>query len=561
MRDPLTIVFDVSRHYVHDVADELGPELTKTILGWIRARDIPKLVSVCGRLGYAKLTPSIARHLMQVEAFFKKNAVFSEPVSCRAAAEQAFRAAEQQCEATNRRVEAIYLDQVNPDVKFLISRSEEYIHRVLGEPKTFLEKLPDLIRLTSGATSTCSRRKSLPAFKISLKPRVTRRAAPYLCALAKWYGHEGKFRPRVVDENRVECVPKNWKTDRTIACEPEGNLPLQLAFDTYAKSRLRRFGIDLSLQTRNQQLAKIGSENGKWATLDLSMASDTVAFNTVAALFPEGWFKVLRDFRTPMAGGQFGRFAYEKFSSMGNGSTFAIETLIFASACYAVGAHEFSVYGDDIIVGTEFYGPLVAYLSELGFNVNEDKSFHEGPFRESCGGNYFLGIDITPFYIREWSGGKSTLSHNVNGLASIAYPGGKLWEFLLDLTIEENLPLVPFNMNSRSGVWIHVHDAYKLGLLRKGKRERDECSQQTFYRALVPKELSRVQSDSRTLFLWHLDANRVKLPRELALERSGYSVSLTGYKRKWVHWHPPVAVTPAHIHIWSESVIPRKLKP
>jgi hypothetical protein len=93
-------------------------------------------------------------------------------------------------------------------------------------------------------------------------------------------------------------VPKNWKTFRTIACEPDGALPFQLAFDTFAKRRLRARGINLSDQSRNQLLAKEGSINGSLATIDLSSASDTVAFNTVALLFPTEWFDVLNAFRS-----------------------------------------------------------------------------------------------------------------------------------------------------------------------------------------------------------------------------------------------------------------------
>jgi hypothetical protein len=38
-------------------------------------------------------------------------------------------------------------------------------------------------------------------------------------------------------------------------------------------------------------------------------------------------------------------------------------------------------------------------LSSLGFKVNQSKTFGSGNFRESCGGEYFKGHDVTPTYL------------------------------------------------------------------------------------------------------------------------------------------------------------------
>jgi hypothetical protein len=100
---------------------------------------------------------------------------------------------------------------------------------------------------------------------------------------------------------------------------------------------------------------------------------------------------------------------YRKVSSMGNGFTFELQSLIFYSAIQAVFElcpklgvdRRCRVYGDDIIVPTPHARPLIELLSFLGFKTNEEKSFIDGPFRESCGKHYFLGHDVTPFYIRE----------------------------------------------------------------------------------------------------------------------------------------------------------------
>jgi hypothetical protein len=92
---------------------------------------------------------------------------------------------------------------------------------------------------------------------------------------------------------------------------------------------------------------------------------------------------------------------------MGNGYTFELETLIFVllsiCACDEVGvsSKDVSVYGDDIIIPVEAYDVLKEVLETCGFTINEDKSYHEGPFRESCGEDYFRGINVRPFLVRE----------------------------------------------------------------------------------------------------------------------------------------------------------------
>jgi hypothetical protein len=379
--------------------------------------------------------------------------------------------------------------------------------------------------------------------------------------------------------NRVEVVPKNWKTGlRSLASQKV--IPLQLAFDAYAKARLQKRGIDLSDQGRNQQLAKEGSISGKLATIDLSMASDTLSYNAVALLIPSDWFKYLSSVRSPCY--RFGSklYSYAKFSSMGNGATFALETLIFAAAAYAVGSKRFSVYGDDIIVETELFEPLSALLCELGFTVNQEKSFATGPFRESCGGNFFEGIDITPFYVRKWGKQLSLTAHNINGLASIATPGGSLWNYLLSmakpLVKERRIPLVPFNGDSMSGIWIPSNTAYGLNLIHSRHRSSQWIPR---YKAFVTRSKEDVVIDYRTLFLWHhgkfvharsesaasvlydwhlekLKGNSIHASRSLGhlVESSRVPVAGHKYARGWVRWNPPTVATPPHLYWWGDEL-------
>jgi hypothetical protein len=60
------------------------------------------------------------------------------------------------------------------------------------------------------------------------------------------------------------------------------------------------------------------------------------------------------------------------------------------------------VYGDDIIVPTEMATSTMVTLETFGLRVNHSKSYCTGFFRESCGGDYYKGVDITPVYCRQW---------------------------------------------------------------------------------------------------------------------------------------------------------------
>lgn len=90
---------------------------------------------------------------------------------------------------------------------------------------------------------------------------------------------------------------------------------------------------------------------------------------------------------------------------MGNGYTFELETLIFCALAKAVGADigiDTFVYGDDIIVPDRLADDLLAVLRFAGMTPNAKKTFKGAcEFRESCGGDFFLGHDVRPFYIKE----------------------------------------------------------------------------------------------------------------------------------------------------------------
>lgn len=208
--------------------------------------------------------------------------------------------------------------------------------------------------------------------------------------------------------NRFTTVPKNSKIDRAICIEPHTNILLQKGVGRCIRDRLRKFGLDLDTQAdKNAVFARRGSIDGSYATIDLSNASDTIAWSTVFELFPREWFDVLDSLRSPATQMPSGRWLVnEKFSSMGNGFTFEMESLLFYAISLAVKQHysiegEVMSFGDDIIVPTHMAQELIEFLGFLGFSVNKEKTYLHGPFRESCGKDYFLGHNVRPFFLKE----------------------------------------------------------------------------------------------------------------------------------------------------------------
>lgn len=221
----------------------------------------------------------------------------------------------------------------------------------------------------------------------------------------------------LVTGSRMSTVPKNEDVMRTIAIEPSGNMAMQLAAGRYLENVLRYIGLDISTQQpKNKALALAGSIDGSLATIDLSSASDMIQIDLVRMLFPSEWFNLLVSLRSPVTELPDGTVVpLNMMSTMGNGFTFPLMTLIFTALVYAnrpykrgdrrcfIDWSNTAVFGDDIIVPTHEYQSLVNTLTRAGFSVNTDKSYYSGPFRESCGGDYWLGVDITPFYVKSLS--------------------------------------------------------------------------------------------------------------------------------------------------------------
>lgn len=220
--------------------------------------------------------------------------------------------------------------------------------------------------------------------------------------------------PRIVDGSKLSFVPKNDRISRSICTEPVLNMFYQLGCGAILERRLRsRFGIDLSTQPDvNRVLAAHGSKGAPWSTIDLESASDTIALRMCEYLLPKEVISYFRIMRSAVTSHKGSTYSLDMISTMGNGFTFPLQTIIFAAvveACYlslhipllkGSYAVNFGVFGDDIVIHRDAWPRVLRVLALLGFSVNGAKSFVEGPFRESCGRDYYNGHNIRGVYPR-----------------------------------------------------------------------------------------------------------------------------------------------------------------
>lgn len=371
--------------------------------------------------------------------------------------------AEAQCQTTNQRIRDIRAGRLLPGQQSAVwYRAAAKIANILGPVPHFPRQDCDLpepsgpwsrllimedVGWSKGRSSSCWGEELSSVHKYSGRPDVTLSARRYARALLqaspRWgqsvLGADGPVSALnrgldVVEGNTMITVPKSAKTDRVICYEPHMNIRLQLIVGSYMKSRLLRHGVNLSDQSINQARALLSSKTGHLATLDLKSASDTLALELVWELLPFDWACLLDDLRskyTTWPDGQTRR--NEKFSSMGNGFTFELESLIFYAICSSV-AEDVTVFGDDIILPADRFHNAVEALEFAGFSINYEKSFCESPFRESCGMDAYRGFQVTPVYLRSLPKRREDIIqlHNaVRRWALQAGPGSNSWRQLL----------------------------------------------------------------------------------------------------------------------------------
>lgn len=331
---------------------------------------------------------------------------------------------ESSCRETNDR---IINDRISRRTSLVLARARKIIRSILG--RFDIERWLESCSFGPGVDYS-NRRHATLYDKIAKSPTVGANFRNLGMAMVKscpsWSEVITDF--QVVSHNRVTFVPKDAKTDRPIAIEPTLNIYAQKGLGSMIRKRLKyRAGIDLNTQLANQMLALSGSVDNFLCTIDLKSASDTVSYTVVECLLPPDWFHALNATRSTHGLLPDGTIVeYEKFSSMGNGYTFELETLIFHALSVAVqlelGLIPFSsVYGDDIVCPRLAYNMLTEVFQDLGFTVNRVKSFHNSPFRESCGADFYDGKNVRPFHLKEPLHDLPSVYKAANSISRLAY--------------------------------------------------------------------------------------------------------------------------------------------
>ena len=222
-----------------------------------------------------------------------------------------------------------------------------------------------------------------------------------------------------VTGSRATTVPKSNSIRRMICVEPTCNMFLQQGLMHMLYMRMKRFGLDVeTLPIEHKERAMIASITGREATIDWSSASDCVSIELLRWILPMQWFESVDLVRSSVTTLNGHDVKLHMIATMGNATTFPLETLVFwtiAQACLLTEGqtnsmfpewdHDYracSVFGDDCIVPTSTALGFTEVLEEIGFILNEEKSFvdEKEQFRESCGGDYLAGYNVRPFYLK-----------------------------------------------------------------------------------------------------------------------------------------------------------------
>ena len=215
----------------------------------------------------------------------------------------------------------------------------------------------------------------------------------------------GKKRPsyRMCDTLTVSHVPKSFKALRAICPDTLLGSFYTAGLGRLIADRLKSVGLDITkLQKQHGYLAMRSSVSRWQATADLSAASDSLTGPLLMKVLPLPWYRAVMFGRIPHVsiGGQTVRM--NTVLTMGLGHTFPLQTLVFYSLVEAIRQlsevdGRVSVYGDDLIYPRKLHRYIRVLFPQFQLLLNEDKTYVQDFFRESCGSDYYRGCDVRPF--------------------------------------------------------------------------------------------------------------------------------------------------------------------
>jgi hypothetical protein len=320
----------------------------------------------------------------------------------------------------------------------------------------------------------------------------------------------GRFRTPVVDRTcKVTFVPKDSRGPRVISMEPYLTQKGQMAIGAVMAELIcsdTRQRVNFKDQTINQRLACQASVDGLHATLDLKDASDMVSDVLVKRVFRNfpaisRGIHMLRSTHAsfsmslserPVEGKTFDSIHYDKKNkswlvsktiklrkafNMGAGMCFPIlSTIVHSSAVSGVQfftllparkiSNRIYVYGDDVICPTEWFDFVCYGLEKSGLIINKSKSFHKGPFRESCGGDYLAGEDVAPVRLKLTGGQPEYGASSLAVKAETSLVKGHL-------NCESGSRSVSSTRRQKADITVNSKYSQVLAISPHGKRESD----------------------------------------------------------------------------------------
>lgn len=444
--------------YASDVSDQVKRLITSSSWDQLVSLKVDPSSYVCPEAYFADVS---------CVSFLKKYEALPTTIDRKAVAVENFWSAERECFRTNQRllpfIHGTYACEDRAILDFIGQVREEVVALIGARP-------PQQPQGRFGPGSTFSDRGGLTTIpdKMQSRPVLTDDANSYLLPWGETlWGRASASRGdliSLVPGNRFTTVPKDCTKDRGISIEPSVNLFYQLAYGRAIRERLKqrschRLDLDTAANI-HRQVARESSISGRYATIDLSQASDTISYAFVKLMLPRRWFEALDSLRSPktlISTSEKGEkwIVLEKFSSMGNGYTFELETVLFMAVCAAImrrGGQKplpgmnLHVFGDDIIVPTQFASEVISTLRFFGMKTNKDKTFVSGPFRESCGGDYFNGVDVRPYHLKKEVNEPQQYIAMANGIRRMGTANsihGPRWPLIRDVwfRVLDNIPV------------------------------------------------------------------------------------------------------------------------
>jgi len=444
-----------------------------------------------------------------------------------------------------------FIDSWRKEVDFVLGNLPVDLTPRFSQGATYADKgllitIPD--KMSSTPTIYADARCILPLWESTSWCRA-------LCEERPWQSD-----PETVRGNVFFTVPKDGTKFR--GCAKEASIPVtyQLDVGRHMKKKLLRIGIDLLQgQQKHQLLAKQGSVDGSYATIDMSNASDTVCRNVVKLVLRGDWYDLLNSLRAhfTLVDGKWVRL--EKFSSMGNGFTFELETVVFVTLARVLVRQQggdpdlVKCYGDDLIVPSEHYSSVVSALRLFGFTPNMNKTFAEGPFRESCGGDFWSGVPVRAHTLENIPNEPHEWISLANGLRRVALANldnparwdcvRRAWLCVLDY--------IPSNIRRCRGPEhlgdIVIHDKPEYWDIR---RDRNKVSRKTW---VLEADFGPVHDQTTR--------KRISIVEDMPSDQTD-DMYISAYMPipsvlPWNHWFPAVQLASCTLGMPSQGVTPR----